>query len=147
MHHRTATDADLALLAEWNHQLIHDEGHRNPMTVPELAERMRGWIGSGEYRAVLFAETPGAEPLGYALYRESPDEIHLRQFFIARGRRREGLGRRAFAALREQVWPRGRRLTVDVLVANAGGVAFWRAVGYRDHCLTLEIPAGDARAL
>jgi hypothetical protein len=31
-----------ALLAELNHQLIRDEGHRNRMTVPELKRRMRG---------------------------------------------------------------------------------------------------------
>ena len=41
--------------------------------------------------------------------------------------------------LKEQVWPRGVRLTVDVLCRNDAGVAFWRAVGYRDYCLTLEI--------
>ena len=31
MEYRFATDSDLDLLAEWNHQLIRDEGHRNPM--------------------------------------------------------------------------------------------------------------------
>lgn len=28
---RSAFNADLGLLAEWNHQLIRDEGHRNPI--------------------------------------------------------------------------------------------------------------------
>jgi len=37
---RYASSADLGLLAEWNHQLIRDEGHRNPMTVEQLAG---GW--------------------------------------------------------------------------------------------------------
>ena len=33
---RIATDEDCRLLAELNHQLIRDEGHRNRMTVPKL---------------------------------------------------------------------------------------------------------------
>ena len=61
---RPATLADAAVLAEMNHRLIRDEGHRNRMTVPELRERMEGWL-RGEYRAVAF-ELEGA-PVGYAL--------------------------------------------------------------------------------
>lgn len=51
---REASEADLALLSEWNHQLIRDEGHRNPMTVAELADRMKKWL-RGEYHAVIFS--------------------------------------------------------------------------------------------
>ena len=50
---RFAREGDVAVLGELNHQLIRDEGHRNPMTVPELEERMRGWIESSAYRAVI----------------------------------------------------------------------------------------------
>jgi hypothetical protein len=50
--YRIATQADVPLLAELNHQLIRDEGHSNPMTVPQLAERMSNWI-EGEYTAIL----------------------------------------------------------------------------------------------
>jgi hypothetical protein len=42
-----ATQDDCALLAELNHRLILDEGHRNRMTVPELEQRMRGWLSTG----------------------------------------------------------------------------------------------------
>ena len=132
---REASAADLGLLAEWNHQLIRDEGHRNPMTVEQLAARMQQWL-QGEYRAVLFTLE---EPVGYALFKQDAELIYLRQFFVRRDRRRAGLGRAAFLILREQVWPRDLRLTVDVLCQNQGGVAFWRSVGYRDYCLTLEI--------
>jgi hypothetical protein len=132
---RQASDADLGLLAEWNHQLIRDEGHRNPMTVGQLEARMRDWL-MGEYRAVLFTESA---PVGYALYKLSEDAIYLRQLFIDRGRRREGLGRAAFAILRQEIWPPRIRLTVDVLCRNHAAVAFWRHVGCRDYCLTLEI--------
>jgi GNAT superfamily N-acetyltransferase len=133
---RLATPADCPLLAELNHQLIRDEGHRNRMTVPELEARMRGWL-TGEYRAVIF-EDRGAV-VAYALYREQADEIYLRQLFVVRHRRRQGIGRQAVALLRRHIWPTNKRLTVEVLTANTGGVAFWRSVGYTDYSLTLEI--------
>lgn len=132
---REASDADLGLLAEWNHQLIRDEGHRNPMTVGQLAERMKRWL-QGEYRAVLFSSD---EAVAYALFKSEKEMIYLRQFFVRRDRRRAGIGRAAFAMLKEQIWPSGVRLTVDVLCQNQGGVAFWRSLGYRDYSLTLEI--------
>lgn len=133
---RPATEGDLDLLAEWNRQLIQDEGHRNRMTLPELRERMKGWLAR-EYRGVIFeAET---EPVAYALYREDDHEIYLRQFFVARQCRRQGIGRMVLEILRKHLWPRSKRLTVDVLVSNAAGVNFWRAVGYKDYSLCLEI--------
>ena len=133
---RPAILNDCPLLAELNHQLLRDEGHRNRMTVPELEQRMRDWL-AGDYRAVVFEE--GGEVVAYALFREQPDEIYLRQLFVVRNRRRQGLGRRAVELLRSRVWPRTTRLTVGALVANQSGVAFWRAMGYTDYSLTLEI--------
>jgi ribosomal protein S18 acetylase RimI-like enzyme len=41
--------------------------------------------------------------------------------------------------LRTQIWPKHSRLTVDVLVQNTVAIAFWRAVGYKEYSLTLEI--------
>ncbi len=82
---REATNSDIDRLAKWNHQLIRDEGHRNSMTMPQLAERMRGWLGQ-DYRAIVF-EIEGT-PVAYALFREQLGEIHLRQLFVARARRR-----------------------------------------------------------
>ena len=136
MQFRRATLNDCALLAELNHQLIRDERHRNKMTVPELEQRMRGWLAS-EYVAILF-ENEG-QVVAHVLYREQPQEIYLRQLFVVRNRRRQGIGRQAIEILRSQIWPKNKRLTVDVLVQNTAAIAFWRAVGYKDYCLTLEI--------
>jgi predicted acetyltransferase len=133
---RFATLADCHALAELNHQLIRDEGHRNPMTASELDQRMRSWL-AGEYQAVLFEADGGT--VAYALFREEPEEIYLRQLFVVRHKRRQGVGRKAVEILRSQIWPRNKRLTVEVLVANTDAVAFWRAVGYRDYALRLEI--------
>lgn len=136
MNFRRATLNDCALLAELNHQLILDEGHRNRMTVPELEQRMKGWLAS-EYAAVLFENS--GEVVAYALYREQPEEIYLRQLFVVRNRRRQGIGRQAVEILRSKILPKNKRLTVEVLVQNEAAVAFWRAVGYKDYSLTLEI--------
>jgi predicted acetyltransferase len=81
--------------------------------------------------------------VAYALYREQPDEIYLRQLFVVRHRRRQGLGKQAMRLLRSELWPKTKRLTVEVLVANAAAVAFWRTVGYRDYSLKLEILPTD----
>lgn len=135
MTSRRATLDDCALLAKLNHELIRDEGHRNRMTIPELEQRMRGWLAS-EYAAVIFGD--GEEVVAYALYREQLEEIYLRQLFVVRNRRRQGIGRTAFGILRSRIWPADKRLTVEVLVQNTAAIAFWRAVGYKDYSLTLE---------
>ncbi len=136
MKFRRATLNDCARLAELNHQLIRDEGHRNSMTVSELEQRMKDWLAS-EYAAVIF-ET-GGEVVAYALFREQPEEIYLRQLFVVRDRRRDGIGREAVEILRTKIWPANKRLTVEVLVQNITAVAFWRTVGYKDYSLKLEI--------
>src|SRR5664280_1728058 len=141
---RCATVDDCALLAELNHQLIRDEGHRNKMTVPELEQRLKGWLAS-EYAAMIFES--GGEVVAYVLYREQPEEIYLRQLFVVRNQRRNGIGKEAVKILRSKIWPKNKRLTVEVLVQNEAAAAFWRAVGYKDYCLTLEIlpVAGEKR--
>ena len=146
MTFRFARAADCRLLAELNHQLIRDEGHRNAMTVPQLEERMRDFLAA-DYRAALF-EASG-EVVAYALFQEQSEQIYLRQLFVIREKRRQGIGRKAVEILQDQVWSKTKRLTVEVLVTNQSAVAFWRAVGYRDYALTLEImpriPLRDGR--
>lgn len=106
------------------------------MSVPDLRQRMQKWIET-DYTAVLFEI--GSDVVAYALYRETEDEVYLRHLWVVRNRRRQGIGREAITVLRRQYWPEHKRLTVDVLVGNAPAVAFWRAVGFKDYCLKLEI--------
>jgi len=133
---RLATKRDCRILAELNHQLIDDEGHRNQMNVAELEERMKNWLDEA-FEATLFEV--GGEVAAYALYRVQAGEIYLRHFFVVRHRRRHGIGRQAMDLLRGRIWPKAQRLTVSVLTHNQAGVNFWRAMGYQDYCLTLEI--------
>lgn len=106
------------------------------MTTTELKERMKGWL-SGDYKAIIFEIAK--KPVAYALYLEKESEIYLRQLFVDRSQRRNGIGREAVNILRNQIWPSTKRLTVDVLINNAAAISFWRSVGYTDYCLTLEI--------
>lgn len=135
MHYRVATPDDCQLLAELNAKLIQDEGHRNPMTVAQLAERMRSWL-AGEYRAVIFEARQG--PIGYALYRCEPEHVYLRQLFVVRESRRQGIGRAAIEHLVRNEWPKYKRVRIDVLVGNTAAIAFWRSIGFADYCLTMQ---------
>ncbi len=106
------------------------------MSVAELERRMRDLLAA-EYSAILFED--GGVTVAYGLYCEEAGGIYLRQLFVASNRRRQGIGREAMEILRSKIWPKDKRLTVEVLAGNAAGVAFWRAVGYKDYSLTLEI--------
>jgi ribosomal protein S18 acetylase RimI-like enzyme len=57
---------------------------------------------------------------------------------VTRDARRTGVGRAAFALLR-QLWPPGARITVEVLSPNEAAQSFWRSVGFADYSLTLEL--------
>jgi GNAT superfamily N-acetyltransferase len=142
MNWRMATKRDCGLLAELNHQLIADERHRNRMSVPQLEARLRHWLEEG-YEAAIFEKD--GETAAYALYHAQPDEIYLRHFFVVRHRRRQGIGREAMGLLRERIWSGSRRLAVTVLAHNEGAIQFWRAMGYQDYCLTMEIVPGEVK--
>jgi predicted acetyltransferase len=136
MHFRKATNADIALLARQNQQLIQDEGHRNRMSLPELENRMRSWL-HGEYEAIIFEHD--GRPIAYALCRTDGDGIYLRQFFVDRQYRRKGFGRQAIKMLLSNILPREKRVTVDILINNQSGQAFWKALGFIDYAITLEM--------
>jgi ribosomal protein S18 acetylase RimI-like enzyme len=133
---RFASLQDVPLLAELNRQLIEDERASNAMSIAELEARMRAWL-EGEYRAALFEVA--AETVAYALFRPTDEGIYLRQFFVARSQRRKGHGRRAIRLLREQLLQTGQTLELDVLVHNDIGLAFWRALGFREHALSFRV--------
>jgi GNAT superfamily N-acetyltransferase len=133
--HRLAGIADIPLLVELNQQLVEDEQHPTQFTAGQLTDFWRRWLGS-DYQAVLF-ERDGLTA-AYALYRlDEEGAIYLRHFFVCRPCRRQGVGREAMRQLREQVWPAGKRIVLEVLLENDRGLRFWRAVGFQDHALVL----------
>ncbi|MEM8561044.1 MAG: GNAT family N-acetyltransferase [Pseudomonadota bacterium] len=117
-----------------NFQLIQDEGHRNAMHVSELEDRMSSWL-SADYSAAIFEDGP--QCLGYSLWRDEPQHIYIRQFFIQPSHRREGIGSSAMDVLRKEYW-QGRRLRLEVLIDNTRAQAFWHSVGFSDYCIAME---------
>ena len=137
---RPATLMDAEALGRLNHQLIQDEGHRNPMNLAELTERMRGWLAYEGYEALLGFH--GDELVAYVLWRDLHDSVYLRQIYVQRDYRRQGTARHLMLNVFER-WP-GKRLTVDVLAGNARALAFWRRMGYQDYAVMLErLPPSD----
>lgn len=143
---RPALPADLDALAVMNRHLVEDEGHRNPMSVPEFRDRFDRFL-TVEGWTVEVIETEGAIA-GFATWRREPDpsqesgyRVHLRQFFIARDRRGSGIGRAAVAHLQARV-PAGDRMYIDVLETNPGGRAFWAALGFVPYALRMELSPG-----
>lgn len=149
---RAATEEDIQILARMNKQLIEDEGHRNPMSVPELTQRMRGWLDSG-WNADIFmqSDTQANESIiGYALYQHRKDEffpdqsvVYLRQFLIERERRDQGFGRRALQELLRGRFPSRCTIIVDVLTTNERGMGFWRQMGFQPYSMTLKAYVGN----
>ena len=144
MNYRSATVDDVPVLSRMNRQLVEDELHRHRFKPDSwFEERMRRFL-TGAYRAILF-EIEG-EVVAYALYTDHPDHtdtIYVRQIFVDRGHRRQGIGREVMRILRDEIWARGKRVTVEVLVGNQVARAFYGAVGFRPYSIELEMPASD----
>ena len=135
MHYRKASPDDSARLATLNRLLIRDEGHRNPMDLEQLTERMRAWL-IGEFEAIVFEHVDTA--IGYVLFRRETDFVYIRQFFVVEEYRRQGIGRNAMQWLRQHAWAKSPRLRIEVLIDNVAAREFWRAVGFHDYCITME---------
>ncbi len=104
MNFRRATLNDCNRLAELNHQLIRDEGHRNPMTVPELEQRLRGWL-AGEYAALIF-EDDGEVVSVRAVSRGAGGTLPAATLCHAQSPSDKELAGKAIEILRTQIWPK-----------------------------------------
>ena len=140
---RSATEADVPVLAAMNKCLIEDEGSRNPMTGAELQQRMRGWL-KGDWQVRLFEEENG-DVVGYTVFQSRQDDyfpenqvMYLRQLYIERERRSRGLGQQALQLLLEREFPQEVMVVIDVLAANPRGYRFWSKMGFGPYCTTMH---------
>jgi GNAT superfamily N-acetyltransferase len=139
---KRANQDDIPQLAVMNHQLIQDEGSRNPMEVEQLGERMQGWLDDG-WTALLVIV--GEDVAGYMLYQQRVDdyfldqkEVFIRQFFIRRGMRGQGIGRQAIEVIVGAWLPSGATLMLEVMAGNEVGLAFWERVGFEAYSVAMR---------
>ncbi len=133
---RGAGADDVPLMAAWNVQLHEDEGSV-PMTVPAAEDRLRQWLSGGAFHGMIFAVS--SEDVGYLLYEELPPDpalrgsqsaLYVRQFFIVRHKRRNGLGRAAFQRFLANHNTAGLPVVLDVKATNPAGHSFWTSLGF-----------------
>ena len=125
--------ADAPELALLNKRLIEAEKSSNPMSVPELRERMEGFL-RGEYSAYFFAVE--GEHIGYALVKNTVTPPYLRQFFIAEAHRRRHYGQQAFQLLLDTL--QVDAIDIDVLPWNEAGLLFWKSCGFVETCVSMR---------
>ncbi|PSH62234.1 GNAT family N-acetyltransferase [Phyllobacterium sophorae] len=140
---RRATAEDFDKLAMLNRELIEDEKHRNPMTVPELKERFLRFVNCENWTVDLFIQN--GEIVGFATHRFEPDNaepsgqrIYLRQFYISRQHRRSGNGRSALELLIQSRFNDKERIVLEVVETNPGGKAFWSRTGFDPYSTIME---------
>ena len=138
---RRAWAEDVPRIAAWNAQLVRDERNDNAPPLDDIEPRLREWLAK-DYVACVFEA--GGTPYGYAIFRDLPECVHLRHFFVEAPYRRRGYGRRAFEAIRAEMFPPGKRILVEVLVWNGPATAFWKGVGFEARYLGLQMtPPGE----
>ena len=135
-----ATEADVPQLAALNLQLMEDEQHPYMLPLDELHARMKRWV-AGEYHVLVFRN--GARICGYAAWCPEERGTYLRHFFICRDQRRQGLGRILIDRLRRDHFPKDQPLQLEAAIWNKVAIAFWRAVGFKDFGLTMEMKPSD----
>ena len=139
---RDITQADIMEIARMNLALIADEGSDNPMGLPELEQRMAGFLESGYEGVLILADGMTA---GYCLWR--PEEgrwgggpgVYLRQYYIKPEYRRQGLGRSALSSIIREQLAGAAFIELDVLECNEAGKEFWESVGFKTVYRRLEL--------
>ena len=135
------TADDAPLIAPLNAELSRDEGAAPVGSLVDYEQRLRTWLEEGRYHAAV--ARAGSETVAYVVWREDPDyaDVFVRQFFVVRERRGQGLGRAMFEEAVAEFWP-GRPLRLDVYDSNPGGARFWERLGFAPYSrLMRRLPA------
>jgi ribosomal protein S18 acetylase RimI-like enzyme len=123
---KPATQQDIVRLGEMNKRLIEDERDPNPMSVPELIERMGSWL-SAEYNCHIVWDE--GTRVAYCLHREEQDHFFLLQLFVERGHRRRGIATMLLDWMFENHWY-GKQVRLNVHAHNEEAIAFYRSYGF-----------------
>jgi ribosomal protein S18 acetylase RimI-like enzyme len=132
---RLAGIDDLDTLARMNVELRADERIDNVMTDVEVKDRMRGFLLGKTYKVHVFEEH--GEIIGYSVVDVIRSPAYMRQFFIVRGSRRSGYGRKFFQLL---VGALGAdAIDVEVLVWNQGAIGFYEKIGFHPRYVGMRL--------
>ena len=149
---RRAVPADRSPVADLWLRLLEEHGRLDDRFGHAADARMRWendfpvWLRDTTWR-IFVAEQDG-RVVGFAsaqrwapppVYAEA-QEVYLNELYVAPEVRRRGVGRRLVEAVR--AWAgelKADRLRLGVLAANAGGCAFWDALGGRPLSLTYTL--------
>jgi GNAT superfamily N-acetyltransferase len=113
----------------------------------ELRDLMAGILRDPSHR-LLVAEAPGGSLLGFAAFgvarRPGPfaerERGEIDWLFVREEARRRGTGRALAGAALDWLRERGvARVEIRVARANAGGLAFWRALGFAPSMDVLDL--------
>lgn len=132
---RRADTADAAVLAQMNDRLVTDQGSASSWSPGKFQRRFEEWLRTGEWQVDVVVED--YQIVGYAVYQERRDYYYesktvtyLRQFYIDRDHRGQGVGREALSVLVETRFRKGQSVAVDVVATNPGGHGFWSKMGF-----------------
>ncbi len=140
---REVNEEDIATIATMNRRLVEDERSRNPFSETQFRQRIAGWLAGDEWELVLFTDPTGTA-VGYAVYRlqrhdyyRTRQVVYLRQFFIDRPFRGQGLGRAAYLQLESERFG-NREVSLDVLTTNPSGRRFWERMGFSGYYVSMK---------
>ncbi len=123
---RRARPADVDRIVD-----IEKQGFLHPWS-RELVERELGHSWSRVLLACEEAPDGDERVLGYVVFWIVHDEVHVLNVATAIAARRRGVGRALMEAAEEEGRTRGARLaTLEVRRSNAGAIALYRVIGYR----------------
>lgn len=125
---------DVQILADLNRRLIKDEHHPNSMNINQLTQRMKTWL-ENEYDCYLAKEN--GIIVAYCLYRDEGKHYYMRQLYVDRKHRGQGIATRFLNWLYENIWT-DKRVRLDVLAHNEGAVAFYKRYGFKIGVLRME---------
>jgi ribosomal protein S18 acetylase RimI-like enzyme len=124
---------DLDALVEMNQSLIRDEQYDRAPPPGHLVERWRQFFDNGYRIFLIYMDRLVA---GYCVVHDRQQPKYLRHFYVKEEYRRKGVGRRAFGLLLEAL--NVEEVDAEVMCWNAGGIAFWKALGFRERYLGLS---------
>ena len=80
--------------------------------------------------------------MAYVLYRDDGDFFYVRQFYVERDKRRNGIGTRLMDWLFENVW-KEKKVRLEVLAHNESAIRFYESYGFAVGCLRMEMTAPE----